>query len=188
MILDRFVCSKAYEASTTYLFVDAAEEVPNKSTWHRFWCDFYTSPYEFIEMPSTLKWFNDPLAYFEAVDELRPTVVTDEASLATCTSIRGWCDWCKRAATFIVPSGAMFGSRTNMREGMRCTHCKLTNRQRLITCAIRECVQTTKTRIALLEQTTRLYRSLKHQYPNTSGSEFLGPNRIAGKAYVWSHR
>jgi SAM-dependent methyltransferase len=136
-------------------------------------------------MRSALKWFTDSFAYVDAVNELRSTVVTDEVSLAKCASFQGWCDWCDRTTTFTVPSGAMFGSRSNMREGMRCAHCKLTNRQRLVACAVRACARTGAARIAVLEQTTRLYRSLKRRYSNTSGSEYLGPDRVAGQTYLW---
>jgi SAM-dependent methyltransferase len=132
-----------------------------------------------------LNWFADALVYAEAVNELRPVVVADEASLATCATVQGWCEWCGRSTTFHVPSESMFGSRPNMREGMRCAHCRLTNRQRLVGCAMRESVATSRSRIALLEQTSRLYRLVKRRYPNTVGSEFLGSDKRLGSTYIW---
>ncbi|MFK2874361.1 class I SAM-dependent methyltransferase [Dyella lipolytica] len=132
-----------------------------------------------------LNWFADASEYVAAVNDLRSTVIADEDSLAKSTSVQGWCAWCDRATIFSVSEGGAFSDRPNLREGMRCAHCRLTNRQRLVGCAVAENVPGREARIALLEQTSRLYRSVKKRYPNTMGSEFLGPDKQHGKAYVW---
>lgn len=132
-----------------------------------------------------ITWFKDPIEYARAVDTLRAVVVADETILAGRAFMNGWCLWCNRATIFRVPSGATFGDRPNLREGMQCSRCKLTNRQRLVACAIAEHVTRSDTKIALLEQTTRLYRALKHRFPRTTGSEYLGLGKESGRPYFW---
>jgi SAM-dependent methyltransferase len=136
-------------------------------------------------MLSKTKFFTDPLAYVDEVKNLRPTVIADETSLALAPSVAGWCDWCNHASIFVVPSGASFGNRSNLREGMRCTRCKLTNRQRLIACAITEHTSRSSARIAIAEQSSRLYRSIKRRHPTLYGSEYLGPDKEKGRTYLY---
>lgn len=128
-----------------------------------------------------LNWYADVRQYVEDVNKLGAAVEAYEASVAQCEMVQGWCAWCNRATVFRLSNGPVL----NLREVVRCAHCKLTNRQRLMACAIAETVSDHGVRIALLEQASRLYRSVKRRYPNTMGSEFLGHDKQQGKAYVW---
>lgn len=126
-------------------------------------------------------WYADVRQYVEAVDGLRPEVEAYEASVAQRDTVPGRCTWCNRTTVFRMSNGLL----PNFREGMRSVHCGLTNRQRLMACAIADSVSEGGARIALLEQASRLYRAVKRRYPNTAGSEFLGHDKRRGKAHVW---
>lgn len=128
-----------------------------------------------------LNWFADPRQYVDAVNGLGSTVGAYEASIAQCEEVQGWCAWCNRATVFYLSNESV----RILREGMQCAHCKLTNRQRLMGFTIADVVGGAEARVALLEQTTRLYRSIKRRYPNTIGSEFLGRDKRRGRAHVW---
>jgi SAM-dependent methyltransferase len=135
-----------------------------------------------------IQWFEKREGFIAAVDALQASVAECDAAIARSTSVRGHCPACDQPTVFQVGTGATFAGRPNLREGLRCEHCRLTARQRLMAIAVHEEAPRlpSKPYGLLLEKTTRLYRFIHAKWPWLAGSEFLGPHRISGRHYWWS--
>jgi SAM-dependent methyltransferase len=123
-----------------------------------------------------------------AAASLRQSVAETDYRIAQVGVLDGWCAVCKRQTTFTVNTGATFDGRPNLREGLRCRHCKLSNRQRLLLLALQE--EFDKNHMeptgVILESTTRLSKFVHKRWPLIVGSEFLGDGHISGKKYWWA--
>lgn len=98
----------------------------------------------------------------------------------------GYCWVCSRVHRMLVRSGAMFGNRVNLREGLLCEGCGLSNRKRLTYCAVLDEYRRSE-RIAggslLLEGASPLYTALSRVIPGLVGSEYLGEGHEPGLEY-----
>ncbi|MEO9090417.1 MAG: methyltransferase domain-containing protein [Rhodanobacter sp.] len=132
-------------------------------------------------------WFECAEDFMPVAAGLRDEVETAERYLAARRSWRGYCVCCRAVVRMRVKMGARFGRVPNLREGMVCRRCKMSNRKRLLWQAI---VETTgmqpDVRIALLEAHSPLGRQLALRYPHLVESEFLGEDHVAGQIY--NHR
>ncbi|TAM06593.1 MAG: hypothetical protein EPN71_00840, partial [Rhodanobacter sp.] len=118
---------------------------------------------------------------------LQPQVEIGERYLAGRRSWRGYCACCRAVVRMRVKTGAYSDSAPNLREGMVCRRCKLTNRKRLLWQAITESVGVLPdARAALLEARSPLGGQLALRYPHLIESEYLGEDHVAGQTY--SHR
>jgi SAM-dependent methyltransferase len=123
-----------------------------------------------------------------AAASLRQSVAERDYSVAQSETMAGRCDVCQRCTVFTVNTGATFDGRPNLREGLRCQHCKLNNRQRLLLLALQEefgldCPEPVG---AILESTTRLFKAVHKRWPLIIGSEYLRENCSPGRKYWWS--
>jgi SAM-dependent methyltransferase len=133
-----------------------------------------------------IRWFSNKEALIEHENSLKAQYgLRLESELRRQQECDGYCTYCNTAVRFQVGTGATFDGRPNLREGMRCSNCKLSARQRLVQLAFSSSSSSgwTGARGAILERHTRLYRTLCSASPKIIGSEFLGPN--VGKG---SHR
>lgn len=136
---------------------------------------------------ATIHWFEQRAAFMDAARCRQEAIARMDVPLTTTTAFEGHCTACGHATTFQVRPDAAITGRPNLREGLRCAHCKLIARQRLMLLALREEIQRiAATRGALLENSTRLYRAAHAAWPWLVGSEYLGDHRIGGKSYWWS--
>ncbi|MFN7780389.1 MAG: class I SAM-dependent methyltransferase, partial [Betaproteobacteria bacterium] len=103
-----------------------------------------------------------------------------DAWLASKETFDGYCTACRGIRTFKVFGGAWFGERPNLREGMVCTSCCLSNRQRFILAAAEETWPSPTPRLLLMERFSALYPALRGRYRNVVASEFLGPDVAPG--------
>lgn len=131
-------------------------------------------------------WFNTLdalLAYESTLEEYFPAI----QAVSRHQEVSGFCDICNVPTNFIVCSGARLGERPNLREGLQCTHCKLTARQRSLLIAIRDVLSPISANHSglLLESGTRLERKLRQISPQLITSEFLSPNHSPGQNYLW---
>lgn len=99
----------------------------------------------------------------------------------------GYCFVCKRQVPFLVDflySSEEDGVPTpNWRERLVCPHCQLNNRMRAVVQIFAQvCSPAATASIYLTEQTTPLYRRLKHDFAALRGSEFLGASSARGAA------
>jgi hypothetical protein len=135
-----------------------------------------------------IRWFQSRESFTAAVEGMQQAITQRDIPIAKAAFVNGHCPACDRPTVFEVISGAMFSGRPNLREGLRCTHCRLTARQRLILLAMREEIShlTHPLHGAMLEQTTRLYRVAHARWRWLVGSEYLGDNHVAGRHYWWS--
>jgi len=133
-------------------------------------------------------WLQDRQSTLDAAASLRRSVEETDYRIAQVETLDGWCAVCKKQTIFTVNIGATFNGRPNLREGLRCQHCKLNNRQRLLLLALHEEFDARHTNPvgAILESTTRLFRNVHKRWPLIIGSEFLGDSRSPGKIYGWS--
>jgi hypothetical protein len=98
----------------------------------------------------------------------------------------GYCWACNRVHRMLVRSGAMFGERVNLREGLLCEGCGLSNRKRLMYCAVLDEYRRSEHLIGgslLLESISPLYTMLSRVIPGLVGSEYLGEGHESGCEY-----
>ncbi|NUR22755.1 methyltransferase domain-containing protein [Frateuria sp.] len=135
------------------------------------------------------QWHSDRQAVLALAQGFTGAIAARDEAIARCPAVEGHCPVCRRPTSFAVGTGAMFGPWPNLREGLRCAHCRLTARQRLVFLAMEQHIDASPVRRgALLEQTTLLYRHAHARWPWLTGSEYLGERRISGRHYWWSAR
>src|SRR6185312_13153245 len=132
-------------------------------------------------------WFDRAEEFMESALLLQEQVEIGERYLAGRRSWRGYCACCRAVVRMRVKTGANFDGAPNLREGMVCRRCKLTNRKRLLWQAITESVgDRPDARAALLEAHSPLGRQLAQRYRHRIESEYLGDDHVAGQIY--NHR
>lgn len=96
-----------------------------------------------------------------------------EADAGRATSWPGTCTYCRSATAFHVHAGPMFEGRPNLREGLHCTRCGLSARQRLLHLALASTLDTGRGPSgAVLERHSRLFTALRYLDPDILGSEY----------------
>ncbi|GAB2534094.1 methyltransferase domain-containing protein [Rhodanobacter koreensis] len=135
-----------------------------------------------------IRWFQSREGFTVAAEGMRKAIAQWDIPIAEATFINGRCPVCDKQTVFEVNTGAMFAERPNLREGLRCAHCRLTARQRLILLAMQQEIGSLAGPLhgAMLEQATRLYRVAHARWPWLAGSEYLGDDHVSGRHYWWS--
>lgn len=96
-----------------------------------------------------------------------------EAACADTGLYPGYCGVCGRATEFSFTVGS--GGPVDLREEMDCGHCGLNARIRVVLHLLsRSAPPGDAARIYLTEQSTGLYRFVRANWPNVSGSEYFG--------------
>lgn len=130
-------------------------------------------------------WFHQAGKFMESALLLRQQVTIGERFIAGKRSVRGYCACCQAMVRFRVKTGASFDGVPNLREGMACRRCRMSNRNRLMWHAIGEALGSdADARIALLEAGSPLSQQLARRYPKLIGSEFLGEDHVCGHTYM----
>lgn len=115
--------------------------------------------------------------------ELERSLVGDEQGFV----VKGYCAVCRNNSAFYVDYKYAFtddnGKKSpNWRESLVCVRCELNNRVRAaIHLFLQECAPQESSDIYMTEQTTALYKWMKHHYTSTVGSEYLGMKRAFGE-------
>jgi SAM-dependent methyltransferase len=129
-------------------------------------------------------WFDQADEFMRSAERMRQQVEVGEDFLASRRSVRGYCACCQSMVRFRVKTGASFAGVPNLREGMACRHCKMSNRSRLMWHAINDSLgENDDALVALLEAGSPLCRQLLHRYPKLTGSEYLGDEHVSGQTY-----
>lgn len=128
---------------------------------------------------SLFRWFEAQDAFVAYANALRPVLEPLEAALAAREVYDGFCTRCMQPTRFTVSAGVMLGHGPNLREGLLCARCGLSNRGRLLFTALRETVPAAA-RIAALERLSPLYAHLADAYPGLQGSEFVAADMPSG--------
>lgn len=93
----------------------------------------------------------------------------------------GRCQVCRRKANLLIDNQySESPSKVNFRERMVCPFCGLNNRQREIARLVADRVPE-DARVYVTEQVTSMYQYLSRQFPNLTGSEYMGPDIPGGK-------
>jgi len=128
-----------------------------------------------------IRWFSDYGLYARTVERIKPNAHVIEAVLEKHETVYGFCTNCAKMADFQVSVDAWLGTHPNLREGMRCKRCGMTNRSRILLDAVLESIPEGKSpRIALLEAFGPLYESMAQRFPSLSSSEYFGRDQPPG--------
>jgi len=132
------------------------------------------------------RWFSEKASFDAVIATFEKYRRTGEEWAAQQKMVPGYCVCCESVVALQPSAGATFGERVNLREGLVCPHCAMSNRGRLLYQAVVENLAgSSDLDCAILEQTTPLYRSLKKRLPRLIGSEFLDPSYVSGREYTW---
>lgn len=132
-------------------------------------------------VPSLFRWFERDATMLAYAEALRPVVTALEANLGAQHDYVGFCTCCGAPTRFRVNSGVMLGHVPNLREGLVCPNCGLSNRSRLMLTALLELLpRNPEVCLALLERWSPLYAQVARRYPQVSGSEFVARDVAPG--------
>ena len=133
---------------------------------------------------NTLLWLDSKqalLTFETTVDSLDA-----EATVSRSEFVAGYCSACGNRTDFQVCTGAKFGDRPNLREGLRCGVCRMTARQRSLVTAFAETVPSRGTaRGLIMERWSPVWRFIRQKHPRAFSSEFLPGHRKPGRRYPW---
>jgi SAM-dependent methyltransferase len=131
-------------------------------------------------------WFNRQDEFMAAVRGFDAYRIAAEAWIESRDTVDGYCGTCEGMTTFAVTVGGYYGPHPNLREAMKCPGCNLSNRNRLLHEALKTRIRDALTpRIALLERTTPLFSALQREFPDITGSEYLGEGKVPGSIHAW---
>ena len=113
------------------------------------------------------------------ITELENTLISTSVEAFT---IDGYCVPCSKKVPFLVDmefGGRREGDRwiPNWRERLECPHCKMNNRQRLVSALVKQALDTSdKKNVYFMEQVTPIYKWAVSTFRNHNivGSEYLG--------------
>jgi SAM-dependent methyltransferase len=128
------------------------------------------------------QWFSEVDRARAYADAIAPYQRKCESYLERKQEAPGYCHACDAVTTFVVQAGALFGSQPNLREGLVCRNCGLSNRNRLLAAAIGECAWARGTRVIAFERLSGFYRYLSTRFANLVGTEYLGEDVAPGSA------
>lgn len=133
--------------------------------------------------------YADNKAYMEAAKALhaaRTQYMAQFGQNSNSFTVPGRCYVCDKAVDFKMDIPAAAAAKPvpmNWRERLNCPSCGFGNRIRAAVHVFQqECLPDKDAVIYMTEQTTRLYRLFKENYPATIGSEFLGDDVPPGQA------
>lgn len=133
-----------------------------------------------------LIWFDSREAFLREIDALEPRRRAAEASIAAQETVPGYCCVCAAMTTFAVRVGGFYGTQPNLREGLVCRSCGLSNRNRLIYSALRRRVdEQPEGAVAMLENLTPLFVALRRRLPQLLGSEYISEAHVSGQVYAY---
>lgn len=136
---------------------------------------------------SMIKWFTNKSDYISYTSTLKPLREVAESHISKQTHIKGYCWVCSSITNMLVNGGALFGSTPNLREGLLCEQCGLSNRCRLMYNIIKQDYvhdHPNHTNVLVLESLSPFYSSLTKLFPKISGSEFVSPESTPGSRYT----
>jgi Methyltransferase domain len=128
---------------------------------------------------SPIEWFESRLEWERGADQWYERRLRDEATVLSATTVCGWCDYCAGSSTFELPDSG----RSNLRESLRCTDCRLINRSRLLYRAIldtRSELLQSDGPIYLAERLSPFYERLQERFANVEASEYVDIGNRSG--------
>jgi SAM-dependent methyltransferase len=133
-----------------------------------------------------LTWFERRADFLQAVAALEGCRRAGEAHIAARERSDGYCVRCDAMTTFNVRVGGFYGSSPNLREGMACARCGMSNRNRLIYHALQQRLrEAPEAEVALLERLTPLFVALQASHARLAGSEYIGEDKVSGQEYLY---
>ncbi|WP_325280334.1 class I SAM-dependent methyltransferase [Tahibacter sp.] len=133
-----------------------------------------------------LSWFENHVDFMRSVDTIDARRRSGEAHIATQEQVPGYCAVCDAMTTYVVRAGAFYDNSPNLREGLICRRCGLSNRNRLIYTALRaRAAELPQADVAMLECLTPLFVALRRQLPQVLGSEYISDKHQSGQVYSY---
>ncbi len=133
-----------------------------------------------------LTWFDNIADFTREIAALEPRRQAGEAFIAEKDTVSGYCVACAGMTTFAVRVGGFYGVNPNLREGLTCRGCGLSNRNRLIFSALQQrAAATPRPDVAMLECLTPLFVALRRKLPQLLGSEYISDAHQSGQVYSY---
>lgn len=128
-----------------------------------------------------LCWYREPSEFMLALHGHRAAMDAGDAYVESLELLDGYCSVCQRRSRFTVCTGVMMGAHPHLRDGILCPHCGLVNRNRLLFDAVMQTPWPRDGGALILEATSPLFRELSQRLPGLHGSEYFGPDHVAGE-------
>lgn len=132
-----------------------------------------------------IRWFGNREDYHRHLDPERTERRARELEVGRRQTFRGLCTYCRSQRDFIVSSGVWLGENVNLREGLVCPVCGLSNRLRLLFKAVEEFAGSPENllrrRAYVAERVTPFYSRLAARIDDLTGSEYLGAHCAPGR-------
>jgi SAM-dependent methyltransferase len=141
---------------------------------------------EWIGIMLEFSWYENARQFEPFASSIEPLRIAAEDYISSREHFEAYCWVCRRMHRMLVRSGAMFGERPNLREGLLCEGCGLSNRKRLMYCAVLDeyrRLEGSPGEALLLEGLSPLQTVLSAAIPELIGSEFLGIEHLPGQEY-----
>lgn len=122
----------------------------------------------------SFRWLRNKTEYDLALLDHLENIRSIDGWIGKLKSFPGYCNICNVPANFQVFGGALFGNTPNLREGMVCSNCGLSNRQRLVMGVAQNIWCQPDVVLLLQERFTTLYQALARRYPKLDFCEYLG--------------
>jgi SAM-dependent methyltransferase len=103
--------------------------------------------------------------------------------IAGQSTMTGYCTACRSMRVFKVFGGALFGSGVNLREGLVCSGCFMSNRQRFMLEAAEQTWASPTSGILLLETMSALVPAIVGRYSSVLTSEYVASDARGGVEY-----
>jgi len=133
-----------------------------------------------------IRWFDNQADYHRYLDPQRAERRARELEVGRRQTWRGLCAYCRASRDFTVSAGAWLGENVNLREGLVCPSCGLSNRLRLIFKAVEEFAgpprELRKRRAYVAERVTTFYQRLADRIDDVVGSEYLDARSVPGQS------
>jgi SAM-dependent methyltransferase len=113
----------------------------------------------------------------------RATAIEERLYKSWSNGIEGYCSVCARAVTFRM-NALQANAWMDLRGEFICPVCKLPARNRLLVCALEQCIEAKASdNVLIFERITPFYSYLSKKFINIIGCEYLGADKVAGAFY-----
>lgn len=134
----------------------------------------------------SVRWFGTRGDYKEFLEPERAKRRQRELEVGRRQTWRGLCTYCRDPRDFTVSAGVWLGENVNLREGLVCPVCGLSNRLRLIFKAVEEFTgppgELRQKSAYVAERVTTFYQRLADRIEHLVGSEYLSPACTPGES------
>lgn len=130
-----------------------------------------------------IEWVSDRVAFDQFLASVKREIDAVDPWIASMPEFTGYCTACRALRRFTVFGGAYFGRGPNLREGMVCEGCFMSNRQRPMLAAAEETWCRDDVHLLLMEGLTALTPAITARFRSVVAREFVAPDAVGGWGY-----